>query len=323
MSTQIEITELYEWAEKYRPKSLDLVILKEEVKSLFETYIERKSIPNLLFYGPPGGGKSTVGRILVNNLTNRFDSLTFNGSGETGVDYLRNVVSGFCSTAKSSNHKIVFIEEFDRLSPHAQDYLKNPMDEFCEDVKFIFTTNHFNKIHEPIVSRCQTFKFDAIPLEEMKNQIFNILTLENINFTKPSVEHVIKEYYPDFRRTLNILQTKIVNNKLSNEIENIVSFERNIISNIKDVFMFFDSKDEDELIQESINTIGNIVSNNSINYSNVYDSLFKDSAIPVWVKPTICEYSDKHQFCVSEVNNFMSMIYSIYKLYKLEKNVLY
>jgi replication-associated recombination protein RarA len=67
MSTQIEITELYEWAEKYRPKSLDLVILKEEVKSLFETYIERKSIPNLLFYGPPGGGKSTVGRILVNN----------------------------------------------------------------------------------------------------------------------------------------------------------------------------------------------------------------------------------------------------------------
>lgn len=317
----LNIEEKYLWPEKYRPKELKDLIISDDRREFFQNCIDNQELPNMLFYGPPGGGKSTLARILINSvLKSRSDLWAYNGSSKTGVDYIRNILDSFCTTSKISKHKIVFIEEFQRMSPQAQESLKNPMEEYHENVRFIFTTNVIDKVDSAIKSRCQSFDFSSINKSEMKKQITNILKEEQVEYKEESIDRIIREFYPDFRFIINLLQSRIVKNKLSTEIDNIVSNEKIILKNISDLISLMSIKDEQGIIKK-IDDINKLVCDNEIKFEFLFEDIFKDPIIPIWIKPIICKYADKHPTCVSELMNFMSMIYSIYESYKFNIKV--
>jgi len=194
------------WCEKYRPKTLDDILLDEDIKEHFKKIVE--DVPNLLFYGSPGTGKSTLAKIIVNDIL-KCQYLYINASDENGIDTIRNKVINFAQTCSlDGNKKIVILEEADGLTGESLRILRNVMEEYVDTTRFILTGNYLNKIIEPIRSRCVMFKLQT-SVASCVGRIVEILKLENIvlepNSSKKLAEFTT-ERYPDMRRMINDLQ---------------------------------------------------------------------------------------------------------------------
>lgn len=210
------------WVEKYRPKTIkDYVFKNEQTKQQVSEWVanpEGKNIsfPHLLFSGSPGVGKTTLAKMLINELgINRFDVLELNGSRETGVDNLREKVIGFCSTFPNGDYKVVLIDEADYLSQNAQACLRNEMERFSDSVRFILTCNLPHKIIGALHSRMQNFHFDALDMESFINRIIEILSLEQVEFDPDDLDLFINNSYPDLRKCINLLDQHTQNGKLT------------------------------------------------------------------------------------------------------------
>jgi DNA polymerase III delta prime subunit len=194
------------WYERYRPKKLSDMVLGKEEKLIFKRFIKSADIPHLLFYGPAGSGKTTLARILMKNCGGR--SLILNASSEDrGIATIKLKVKQFASAkAISDQRNIIFFDEANGLTYDAQEALKNTIEKYHENCRFIFATNEFDKITDPIVSRCQVFEFNTLPLDKMKRRVYTILDSEEIEYKKKAVAKVVKRFYPDFRSIINNVQ---------------------------------------------------------------------------------------------------------------------
>ena len=197
------------WVEKYRPKTIEEVILPVELKQTFQQFVDQKNIPNLILSGSSGVGKTTVARAMLEQLG--CDYIIINGSMNGNIDTLRNEILNFASSVSlSGGRKYVILDEADYLNPNStQPALRNFMEEFSKNCGFILTCNFKNRIIEPLHSRCSVvdFKITKKDMAKLANHFFkrvhNILEIENVEFDKQVVAEIIQKFFPDWRRVIN------------------------------------------------------------------------------------------------------------------------
>ena len=217
----------YLWVEKYRPKTIEDCILSKDIKETFSQFLKQKEIPNLLLSGTAGTGKTTVARALCEELG--ADYIIINGSDEgRQIDTLRHKIKNFASTVsltEDANHKVVIIDEADYMNADSvQPALRNFIETFYNNCRFIFTCNYKNKIIPALHSRCTVIDFSIKNGQKVKTakafmeRMSNLLTDENIEFDKKVLAELIQKYYPDFRRTINELQRYSVRGKIDSGI---------------------------------------------------------------------------------------------------------
>ena len=215
------------WVEKYRPKKIRDCILPEDTKKTFSEFLKQKQIPNLLLSGTAGTGKTTVARALCEELG--VDYIIINGSDEgRQIDTLRNKIKNFASTVsltESSAHKVVIVDEADYMNAESvQPALRNFIETFHNNCRFIFTCNYKNKILPALHSRCTVIDFRITNGQKVKTasalmkRLGKILKDEEIEFDKKVLAELIQKYYPDFRRTINELQRYSVRGKIDSGI---------------------------------------------------------------------------------------------------------
>lgn len=210
----------YLWVEKYRPQTIDECILPESMKSTFKEFINSGELPNFLFAGTAGTGKTTVAKALCNEVGAEY--LFINGSEESGIDVLRNKIKSFASSVSLTNaKKVVILDEADYLNANStQPALRGFIEEFSNNCRFIFTCNFKNRIIEPLHSRCAVVEFKIENSEKPKiaaafyRRVMDILLHEKIEADNKVVAELITKYFPDYRRILNELQRYSVSGKI-------------------------------------------------------------------------------------------------------------
>ena len=196
------------FVEKYRPKTLADIVLTNEERLYFESLKSKEEIPNLLFAGNPGTGKTTLSKIIANDILD-CQYLYINASDENGIDTIRSKVIGFASTKSLDGKlKLVLFDECDALTLDSQKALRNVIEEYSENTRFIFTCNYLFKIIPALQSRCQIFNLTP-PLDGVLNRVVSILKNEGI--TVPDTEkqrlvELVRSGYPDLRRIINDIQ---------------------------------------------------------------------------------------------------------------------
>jgi len=208
------------WVEKYRPNTIDSYIGNEHLKSKVSVYLESGDLPHLLLYGKAGTGKTTLAKLLVNNI--ECDYLYINASDETGVQNVRDKVRGFASTVGFKDFKIIILDECDYISPNAQAALRNLMETFSKHCRFILTCNFVERIIDPIQSRCQSFQIIPPSKVEVAKHIHGILLNENVISEMDDLKVLIDSGYPDIRRVLNAAQRNVVKGKLKLDTTSII-----------------------------------------------------------------------------------------------------
>jgi len=194
------------WVEKYRPKTLDEMVLSPENRNYFTSL--KDEIPNLLFVGTPGIGKTTIAKIIVQDIL-KCQYLYINASDENGIDTIRSKVSSFSQTKSIDGKvKVVILDEADGITLDGQRALRNTMEEYSGYTRFILTANYKHKIIPAIQSRTQYFDLTP-PLQEVSGRVVSILKLEKVKVPdteKTKLVKVIKDNYPDIRKTINLIQ---------------------------------------------------------------------------------------------------------------------
>ena len=196
------------WVEKYRPAVLDDFVISLENKSIIQSFQIKKEIPNLLFVGTPGLGKTSLAKIIVNSLLES-QYLYINASDENGIDTIRTKVTSFAQTKSiDGTIKVIILDETDGLSIDAQRALRNTMEEFAKITRFILTANYKYRVIPALQSRCQSLDLTP-PLEGVVKRCGAILKAEKIEISsdvKPALLNFIKSNYPDLRKCINELQ---------------------------------------------------------------------------------------------------------------------
>lgn len=205
------------WTEKYRPKTVDGYVFKDEtLKTQIQKWIGEKAIPHLLFSGNAGTGKTTLAKILLNEIgIEDTDILMANGSKEgRKIEWVDKLIS-FCQTMPFGEFKVVLIDEADYLNPHSvQPALRNLMEDYSRSVRFILTCNYPNKIIPPLHSRCQTIHIEKTDITEFTARVATILVEENIEFDLDTLDTYVKGTYPDLRKCINNVQMNSLTGKL-------------------------------------------------------------------------------------------------------------
>ena len=200
------------WVEKYRPNTLQTYIGNDHLKSKVSVYLESGDIPHLLLFGRAGTGKTTLAKLLVNNID--CDYLYINASDENSVDVVREKVKNFASTLGFKDMKVIILDECDYITPNAQAALRNLMETFSKNCRFILTCNYVERIIDPIQSRCQSFQIVPPDRKQVAQHLANILNNENIEYDIKDIATIVNGGYPDIRRVINGSQRQVVNGKL-------------------------------------------------------------------------------------------------------------
>jgi replication factor C small subunit len=196
------------WVEKWRPKTIDGYVFRDDnQRKQIETWIRDKSIPHLLLSGSAGIGKTTLAKILINEIgIEDCDVLEINASRTNSVDDVRNKITNFVQMIPFGPFKVVLLDEADYLSPNAQAALRGVMEEYHSTARFILTCNYPNRIIPAIHSRCQGFHVDRTDLTEFTARVATVLVEENVNFELETLDLYVKVTYPDLRKCLQLLQ---------------------------------------------------------------------------------------------------------------------
>jgi DNA polymerase III delta prime subunit len=209
------------WVEKYRPQKIDDCILPESLKKTFKDYVAQGELPHMILCGTAGVGKTTIAKALCNEIGAEY--IVLNGSDTGGhIDTLRDLVKGFATSVSLTDaKKVIIMDEADYMQANStQPALRNYMEEFSANCRFIFTCNYKQKIIEPLHSRCAVieFKIDAADKAKIAASFYrravDILTAEKIEFDSKVVAELITKHFPDWRRVLNELQRYSVSGKI-------------------------------------------------------------------------------------------------------------
>jgi len=207
--------------EKHRPDTLEGYVGNEHIKKSIAQYLAQNDIQNLIFYGPSGTGKTTLAKIIVKNLDCEY--LYINASDERGIETIRDKVSGFASSASFKPLKVVILDEADFLTIQAQASLRNVIETFSRNTRFILTCNYVERIIDPLQSRCQTLKVIPPSKTDVAKHIAWILGEENTNFEIEDIKTITNQFYPDLRKCLNTVQLSTQDNKLTIDKSVLVS----------------------------------------------------------------------------------------------------
>ncbi len=304
----------YLWVEKYRPKKISECILSEDIKKTFSEFLKQKEIPNLLLSGTQGTGKTTVARALCEELG--ADYIIINGSDEgRQIDTLRNKIKNFASTVsltEHSNHKVVILDEADYMNAESvQPALRNFIETFYKNCRFIFTCNYKNKILPALHSRCTVIDFGIKNGQKVKiaqalmRRLGKVLENENIEYDKKVLAELIQKYFPDFRRTINELQRYSVRGKIDSGI--LFSLSE---ANTKELVKILKEKRFNDMRKWVIN---NLDKEPSSLFTSVYEILYsslESSSIPQSIL-IIAGYQYKSAFVADQEINMVACLTEI------------
>lgn len=259
------------WVEKFRPQTIEDAILPKQLEKTFKEFVENGEIPNLLLCGSAGVGKTTVAKALCEEMG--YDWIILNGSSEGDIDTLRTKIVNFASTVSfGGKGKVVIYDEADYLTAVTQPALRNFIEEFSKNCRFIFTCNYKNKIIPALHSRCSVIEFQ-IPKQErptlagrFMKRVKDILALENVQYDEETVAKIVMKFFPDFRRTLNELQRLSMGGVINADSENQTGDV-----NIKEVVTYCKSKDFQKMRKW---VADNIYTNDATDiFRKVYDTM--------------------------------------------------
>jgi replication factor C small subunit len=214
------------WVEKYRPSDLNTYIGNEHLKEKVKIYLESEDVPHLLLYGVAGTGKTTLAKVITNNID--CDYLYINASDENNVDNVRTKIKNFASSIGFRTLKVVILDEADFLTPNAQAALRNLMETFSKHCRFILTCNYVERIIDPIQSRCQSYKIIPPSRKEVALHLKSILETENVNFKLDDLAMIVNAGYPDIRRVINSAQRQVVDGELKIDVSSVIQSDYKI-----------------------------------------------------------------------------------------------
>lgn len=306
----------YIWYEKYRPKVIEDVVIPENFRKNFKRFIIERQIPNLIFEGPAGSGKTTCALILCSPqgvLSDpKYNRLFVSGSSQStrGIGYVDKVVKAFVKNPPIGSDKIriVLIDEADGMSDPAYNELRSIIiGEHLRTARFLFTCNYPSRIPDPVRSRLTPYKFKQLSKDYVLSYCSKILASESIKFDKNVVINIIKMLYPDVRRIVNILQDSSSDGKLNIDPKSIDVHESKVIILYRDIVTSFQQGQKNRM-NESMNNLINLITNNEIDYSEVYQKLFQE--IPrVPLKIVINKYCNSHNNALVPWMHFQAMVY--------------
>jgi len=297
------------WVEKYRPKTIAETILPDSLKQVFQKIIDGGELPNMLFAGTAGLGKTTIARALCNEL--KLDYILINGSEEGNIDTLRTKIKQFASSVSlQGGYKVVILDEADYLNPQStQPALRGFIEEFANNARFLLTCNFKNRIIEPLHSRCGVYEFntskkDLQPLAaQMLKRCQTILESEGVSYDQMAVVDLIMKHAPDWRRILNELQRQsMVGIVASGSINNNGSFDS--------LFTYLKEKDFKKMRQWVVN---NIDTDASAIFRGIYDRMYdklKPQSIPQIVL-ILADYQYKNAFVADHELNVVACMTEI------------
>lgn len=204
------------WVEKYRPKTIDGYVFRDNAqRAQVESWIKDGSIPHLLFSGSAGIGKTTLAKVLFNELNvESYDILEINASRDNGVDFLKDTIVNFVQMMPFGPYKIVLLDEADYLTPNAQAVLRGVMEEYANTSRFVLTCNYPNRIIPAIHSRCQGFHVEKTDQDEFTARVATILIEEAVEFDLDTLDTYVKSTYPDLRKCINFVQQNVRDGQL-------------------------------------------------------------------------------------------------------------
>ena len=290
------------WTEKYRSQTLDQYIGNTELKTTIGSWIIKNDIPHLLLYGKAGTGKTTLAKLITQNID--CDMMYINASDENGIDTIRDKVKSFASTSTFRPLKVVILDESDYLTINAQASLRNIIETFSAKTRFILTCNYVERIIEPLQSRCQAFKIETLSKPDIARHLANILKIENITYIINDVADIINNYYPDIRKIINVIQQHTVDSRL-------IITKIDIKFDISDVIKLIQGKDAFKSVRQYL--VDNNISDFEPMYRALYDELGKDNGL---ITMTLADYQFKHATVVDKEINFMACIASIINIIK-------
>ena len=297
------------WVEKYRPKTIEDCILPETIKTTLRDVVSQNKIPNMMFTGTSGIGKTTAARAICNET--QADYLIINGSDEGRmIDTLRIRLTQFCSTISlSGSRKVVIIDEADYMNADSvQPAMRNFTERFADNCSFIFTCNYKNRIIEPIHSRCAVIDFSLkngekqmIAARFMK-RVESILAAESIDYDKEVIAKLVLKHFPDFRRVLNELQRYSTSGEINS----------GVLANIKEMNLkeLIDSLREKNFSKMRQWVVANVDNDPATVYRKIYDELYnviEKGSIPQAVL-TIAEYQHKSAFVADQEINLVACL---------------
>lgn len=205
------------WTEVYRPKDLDTYVFRDDSqRQQVQAWIDSKAIPHLLFSGAPGVGKTTLAKILINELgVDDYDVLEINASRENSVDTIRDKITGFVQTMPFGAFKVVLLDEADYISPSGQAALRGVMETYHASARFILTCNYPNRVIPALHSRCQGFHIDRVDITEFTARVATVMVTESVKFDLDTLDTYVKATYPDLRKCLNMCQMNSTGGELT------------------------------------------------------------------------------------------------------------
>ena len=296
------------WVEKYRPQTISDTILPEALKTTFQKMVESKELPNMLFSGTAGLGKTTVAKALCKSLG--LDYIVINGSEDGNIDTLRGKIKPFASSISlQGGHKVVILDEADYLNPQStQPALRGFIEEFSNNCRFILTCNFKNRIIEPLHSRCGVYEFnttkkDLAPLcAQFLKRSQKILEDEGIHHDQSVIANIIMKFAPDWRRILNELQRYSSGGSILN-----VEIKSNSFTELYSYIKGKDFKSMRQWVANNIDTDATAIFRGL--YDNAIDNL-KPESLPQLIL-ILADYQYKHAFVADHELNVVACLTEI------------